>query len=355
MKERQWIDNLRMHFIDEQQMLARYDGFKYFCRFVDDRFTPNYEDDLPGKDDYGIDIRETGRGPSLPFIGIQFTATETNLTFKARDKQHAFDFKIIRYPSWHSAVPSSVRRATVIGMLVRTIRLTRDWEPFIDEAKFILSTFHDRGYPLVEMRQATNIFVAKHVNHQRAQSGRKRLGEHLTSIFDTQVPQQQPKRTISLRRKAQTVVIQVPEQSPLATAADFDMDLDWDFYIPSPPPPPSPSATQRRQPAVAQQAVPQQTQTSSNDNAATSTQTDLRTTTIDQATTQTESQTSSSQSNLPTHLKRDMVASKAKKASSKSTAHRQNQFSVGSCPSTVNKHRAGCCRAACGITPKCHS
>ena len=145
--ESRWVDN-KVSELGEQAVIDRYHGFRFHRRFVDDLFAPGGESSLPSEADYhGLKLATTYQGSRVVYLGVEVKVTDGRLSFRARDKQQAFDFKIVRFPSWESCVPKSVKRGTIMGMLTRTIRLTTDVSDLIEESRTMLRHFRERHYP----------------------------------------------------------------------------------------------------------------------------------------------------------------------------------------------------------------
>jgi hypothetical protein len=153
-KEKQFV-NRKVAELGEQEVIRRFHGYRFVLRYIDDRVAPNYAPGaLPDADDYGLHIVDTAVGRSVVFLGIEASVADGAVAFKARDKQHSFTFPIVRFPSWHSTVPACIRVGTVIGMLVRTLRLTSKLDDFLDESTFLFALFQRRSYPSKDMRAA---------------------------------------------------------------------------------------------------------------------------------------------------------------------------------------------------------
>lgn len=149
--------------LGEEEVERRFLGFRFHRRFIDDLFAPISADDLPTEDDYGLKLKITGDGSEAVFLGILVKIQEDRLTYRARDKQHGFDFKITRFPSWDSCVPVSCKRGTVIAMLSRTLSLTTLTTNFVDEGRFLLRMFAERGYPFTFVKEGVRRFLAKNI------------------------------------------------------------------------------------------------------------------------------------------------------------------------------------------------
>ena len=145
--ESRWVD-AKVNELGEQAVIDRYQGFLFHRRFVDDIFAPGDLSSLPTEDDYdGLELATTYQGTRVIYLGVQVSAEEDRVRFRARDKQQAFDFKIVRFPSWESCVSKAAKRGTIMSMLTRTIRLTSDVSDLIDECRIMLQHFRDRHYP----------------------------------------------------------------------------------------------------------------------------------------------------------------------------------------------------------------
>jgi hypothetical protein len=150
-KERQYVER-KIEELGEDEVMRRYEGFRYHCRFIDDLYAPLPDDDFPSDADYGglrlVKTYESHRaGEAVIFLGIKAElTTDGKVIFSARDKQQAFEFKIVRYPSFDSNVPWHCKVGTIVGMLCRTLQLTTLTPHFIAECRFVLSCFRERGY-----------------------------------------------------------------------------------------------------------------------------------------------------------------------------------------------------------------
>ena len=183
MKERRFVE-AKVSELGEAEVLRRWNGFRSVCRFIDDRASAGINPkDLPGSDDYGLELVPTGSGRRVVFLGIETTLEEHNgrfVTFAARDKQHAFAFQLIRFPSWTTCLPRAVTIGTMIGMLTRTLILTSKVTRFIDECKFLLNEFKKRGYPDGVIRTAVHRFA-----HRRLElDGRRQVVASILSELD---------------------------------------------------------------------------------------------------------------------------------------------------------------------------
>lgn len=145
--ESRWVDR-QVSDLGEQTVIDQFQGFRFHRRFVDDLFAPGGINALPTEEDYcGLKLVTTHSGSSVIYLGVLVTAAAGRVDFRARDKQQAFDFKIVRFPSWESCVPKSVKRGTIMGMFSRTIRLTSGIDDLINESRLMVDHFRNRGYP----------------------------------------------------------------------------------------------------------------------------------------------------------------------------------------------------------------
>jgi hypothetical protein len=166
--EKRFVDDL-VRRIGTEEVIRRYHGFRFNGRFIDDCISPVYDSNgtLTEADYGGCQYSETGRGAQVIFLGIQLTISNPgSVQFKARDKQHAFDFTVVRFPSWHTCVSPQVRVGTVTGMLVRTLRFTTLTPDMIQEMQFLIGLFKQRGYVLKEVKLGVMKFLQGHIKPQ---------------------------------------------------------------------------------------------------------------------------------------------------------------------------------------------
>jgi hypothetical protein len=174
--ESRWVD-AKINELGARTVIEKYQGFLFHRRFVDDLFAPGDESALPSREEYGLDLSTTYQGSEVVYLGVRVSVEEGRIKFRARDKQQAFDFKIVRFPSWESCVPKSVKRGTIMGMLCRTIRLTSDVDDLIDESRTILGYFRDRKYPEHFIVESVKAFLRRNVAFKfRAQVLRSLFG-----------------------------------------------------------------------------------------------------------------------------------------------------------------------------------
>lgn len=164
-KEKQFVEK-RIQELGRDEVLRRTAGYRTVLRFIDDRISPEIMSSmLPGDDDYGMEILCTGRGQTVSYLGLEVNATNPEqVVFKAQDKQQKFQFTLVRFPSWHTCVPPTTRIGTVIGMLVRTLRLTTKVEDFFSEVSTVVSLFQQRGYTAADMKKAFGKFTVRHIH-----------------------------------------------------------------------------------------------------------------------------------------------------------------------------------------------
>ena len=161
-KENEYIDKkIAEH--SEAEIEERFRGFRYHRRFIDDLFAPCSREDMPGEADYKLKIEVTGSGPSVVFLGVRVTIDGDRLIYAARDKQHAFDFKVMRFPSWKSTVPQACKRGCIMGMLCRTMNLTTTTKDFIAECRHFVRLFREREYPDDFIRSSVQRFLARNI------------------------------------------------------------------------------------------------------------------------------------------------------------------------------------------------
>ena len=124
-KERKYVER-KIAELGEAEVLRRYYGFRYHCRFIDDFYAPIHESEFPTSSDYdGLELCTTGTGNDVVFLGIKAEiSTEGRVNFFARDKQQGFDCRIVRFPSFDSNMPRHIMTGTIVGMLTRTLQLS---------------------------------------------------------------------------------------------------------------------------------------------------------------------------------------------------------------------------------------
>lgn len=171
-KEKRFVNRMISE-LGEDEVQKQFHGFKFHLRFIDDIIAPTLPQQLLSA--YGLQIVVTGEGKEVVFLGVKTTITPTEVSFRARDKQAAFSFSLVRFPSWHSAVPKHVRVGTVMGMLSRTIQYTTFTKDLLEEATFLLKQFQARAYPIEEIRQAINKFSNRYVHPRYSKEFREKL------------------------------------------------------------------------------------------------------------------------------------------------------------------------------------
>jgi hypothetical protein len=177
-KEKRFVNRMLAE-LGEEEVQKRFHGFKYHLRFIDDIIAPTLPPELLSA--YGLQIVVTGEGKEVVFLGVKTTISQAGVSFRARDKQAAFSFSLVRFPSWHSAVPKHVRIGTVMGMLSRTLQYTTFTKDLVEEVSFVLSQFKARSYPADEVRNAVIKFSNRYV-HPR---WNKEFKEKLLAIVQT--------------------------------------------------------------------------------------------------------------------------------------------------------------------------
>jgi len=162
-KEKRFVERLIDKY-GEKVVIDKYHGFRYNLRWIDDLISPQYDTEgLPTLSDYGMEFAVTGQGHEVVYVGVRLNVSGTEPIFTCRDKQQAFDFSVIRFPSWHTTVSPSIRVGCVIGMLVRSIRLTTMMKDFFREAKYMFGLFQSRKYVHKEMLLAIAKFTDRHI------------------------------------------------------------------------------------------------------------------------------------------------------------------------------------------------
>ena len=180
-KECKFVEK-KLEELGEAEVLKRFHGFRFHLRFIDDLLAPTSNiEDIP---DYGIEFVKTSKSDtSVTFLGVETTLHPDEPIFKAMDKQHSFKFIITRFPSFHSSIPRTIRIGTVIGMLVRSLRLTSETDHFINESEFLLRLFIDRGYGPGDLREAVAKFGTRHVHPRWSVSVKDRLRRVIDKLF----------------------------------------------------------------------------------------------------------------------------------------------------------------------------
>jgi len=146
------------------------------------KFPVNSEGNILESDYRNCAYVVTAEGPEIGFLGINLKVQPPKAPeFRANDKQKSFKDAIIRFPSWHTTIPPAVRIGTVIGMLVRTLRLTSLSSDFLEEAKYLMQLFHLRGYALYEARTGVTKFLLRNMQPHFHQTVRTALDP----IFNT--------------------------------------------------------------------------------------------------------------------------------------------------------------------------
>ena len=164
-----------------EQVEEIFHNFKYHRRFIDDIFAPTPPALLPTQEAYGLQYAVTGSAradtpdSNVVFLGINVNFKNNRLVYAARDKQHAFNFTLTRFPSWESCHPKACKHGTVLGMLTRTLRFTTEIEAVIKESKHILRCFIQRGYPLDVLEKVLRSFGRR----QLLSSGRRLIATPL--------------------------------------------------------------------------------------------------------------------------------------------------------------------------------
>jgi hypothetical protein len=161
-------------------VMNTYHGFLFNGRYIDDCIGPRYDATgtmTPaqyGGCQYAITNAIDQAGNYIYnralFLGIQCSVTPTGVEFKAHDKQQAFDFIIVRFPSWHTNLGKPHRVGTIVGMLVRTFRLSTKMDDALRETKLLIGLFKKRGYLKDDVRTGLAKFLKRNVwgkYHQR--------------------------------------------------------------------------------------------------------------------------------------------------------------------------------------------
>ena len=194
--EKRFVEQVVQNYTQEQ-VEELFHNFKYHRRFIDDIFAPTPDLLLPTQEAYGLRYAVTGTAraadPSsnVVFLGINVTFKDNRLVYAARDKQHAFNFTLTRFPSWDSCHPKACKHGTVMGMLTRTLRFTTEVEAVIKESKHILRCFVNRGYPLDVLENVVRSFGRR----QLQSSGRRLISTplcHWLKDFRNEQPQRAP-------------------------------------------------------------------------------------------------------------------------------------------------------------------
>jgi hypothetical protein len=197
-REKRWIQKL-IALIGEDAVLRLCNGFRHYGRFIDDRISPrvgsitvnSQEVQLrPTSEDYGLSLKVTGDDPTVLFLGIEVTAQIAGFPqFKCRDKQHSFEFRIVRFPSYDSACPKHIRVGTLVGMLVSALRFTSKVSDVLAESQFLLVQFKNRGYPAAECRHGVIKFADRHICRKYGPLMREKLTKLVDKLFeDDQAP-----------------------------------------------------------------------------------------------------------------------------------------------------------------------
>ena len=170
-KEYKWVTK-QVEELGEEKVIKDFDGFNFVLRYIDDRIAADIPaSELPTSRDYGLEIVETGVGNDIVFLGIRGQITDAGcLHFKSRDKANAFDFKVIRYPTWDSNLPEHIRIGCVIGGLVRVFTFTSLYRTCVEESRAFLAEFiREKGYREKTMRSGLTKFCHRHL-HPRLRS-----------------------------------------------------------------------------------------------------------------------------------------------------------------------------------------
>jgi hypothetical protein len=168
--------------------------------------------------------------PTDVFLGVKFTVQEDlSVKFAARDKQHNFDFKVVRFPSTSSAMPKSVLVGTVIGMLVRTITLTSTFKDLWEEFLFLFRQFRERGYTPPLLRDASAKFAQRHIVPHSAVAFRTKLIE----LIDKSDSSARLKIRAGKRpREDQAAAEPINDTQPVRTAVNTDQHTGREAAIP---------------------------------------------------------------------------------------------------------------------------
>lgn len=226
-KEKHFVEK-RIRELGHQEVLRRTQGYKTVLRFIDDRISPAFDiSDLPGDEEYGMEILCTGQGTTVSYLGLQVDCSDPQqVVFKAQDKQQKFQFTLTRFPSWHTCVPSSTRIGTVVGMLVRTLRLTTKVADFFAEVTSVVSLFQQRGYTVTDMKKAFGKFTVRHI-HERYRN------HVLVSLLDFLKSWKDPVPISILGVRSDP---QVPSETPPNAVVEAESPPQPPPHAPSPPP-----------------------------------------------------------------------------------------------------------------------
>ncbi len=184
--EKLFVDHLVAH-CNADTLREKYCNFAYHRRYIDDIFAPTSADDLPSMEQYfGMKLAVTHEGHKVVFLGVETESREGLSTLcRCLDKQKSFKFTITRYPSWDTNVPRHVKIGTIVGCLGRVYELTSLVKDFVEEARYVLSNFTERGYTPAALEAGVRKFANRYIVSQ----ARKDIIVQLTTKGNEAPPQ----------------------------------------------------------------------------------------------------------------------------------------------------------------------
>jgi hypothetical protein len=242
--EKEFVDK-KVAELGEDEVIKRYLGFRFNLRYIDDLIMPDLDDQIApcmSEADYGgCKYSITGRGTKVVFLGIQVTKEKNRAPiFRAQDKQQFFDFTVVRYPTWYSTIPRHVRVGTLVGMLVRTMRLTTNNDDFFAEVKYLYQLFRARQYKLDEMKQGIQKFLHGHVK-TRYHADFRRVSDPWLAEWENPQPIRLPEAPKPPKPAAVSTATQAEEgTSDLPSNPTLDQVVSAGGVPPPPPPRPPP-------------------------------------------------------------------------------------------------------------------
>lgn len=161
--EKKWVTKLVAERGVDELLKAPYFGFQRTTRFIDDRMSTVPSNLMPQSDDYGIEIVNTAHGDEVVYLGIKAKLNDV-IEFRARDKQDAFAFNLVRYPAADSNCPLHYRTGSIVGAMVRVFKLTsRLWVAMHDTWELLQYFTECKGYERSWLIAAMHKFMHRHL------------------------------------------------------------------------------------------------------------------------------------------------------------------------------------------------
>ena len=161
--ERRFVLSLQ-EAIGTQRILDEYHGFRFVTRYIDDRHNAKGTV-MPAAIDYaGMVLVRVGcsddiSGVKTLGIRVTFSSPLSSNVFALEDKQLAFNFPILRYPTAFTAIRRCVQLGCVIGMLKTAGQFSSNESVFIECLETKFDVLRSRGFHPSIVRQAAMRFL----------------------------------------------------------------------------------------------------------------------------------------------------------------------------------------------------